>query len=69
MNTSRDRDRWALRAMERSETEPRLYHAQRIQLEVRRAYMRRVLAEDGAGLDPVLRAHLGLGPAEEDGDR
>ena len=38
----------------------RLFDNQRRVLESRGAFVRRVLADDSAKLDPVLRSHLGL---------
>jgi hypothetical protein len=47
----------------------RLYDRQRLGLEVRRASVRRVMDDDPAKLDPVLRLHLGLDEKKENESR
>jgi hypothetical protein len=60
MNNFPDRDFKCLPLYGDSSNAGRLFDKQRRELAVRGGYVRRVMADDSAKLDPVLRSHLGL---------
>ncbi len=60
MNNFPDRDFKCLPLYGDSSNAGRLFDRQRRELAVRGGYVRRVMADDSARLDPVLRSHLGL---------
>jgi hypothetical protein len=62
---SQDRDLKCLPLYGDPSAARRLFDRPRLEVEVRRAYVRRVMGEGAAELDPILQAHLGLGRKQE----
>jgi len=60
MNDLFDGDKLKCLPLHEAKDEPRLYHKQRLELEHRAAFIKRVRDTGSPQLDPVLRCHLGL---------